>query len=396
MNKWENKYEAYKNGGLDMEIEELRKAYDESHMNKEEYNNLVKYERIRDNLPKVENLLEYRRELEKFLNSVDDELYRRERLTEITKEAEKLDESMKKIEEEYSNVEAQLKDKNLSQKEREELNGKKLEILYRRDENNKNYAKGQEELNSFLGEDNKFSDKSDEQLKGLALETSSRISKCNMAGRNLIEGKSWDYVEHVLNDWKEQTKYTGRRKIAEEAKKAKENKELEKGQKKFTDKNINDLEDPYMLLNNYEYDEDLGEADNKLATRPKHPILTRIKNLFKNLKNKLFSREKDADNENEEKSEKEGENNKKEYSDKDLGLDKDFRTYIRDLADKGMEGLSDEEKAEKRKAAEEKLAAMRKSNREAEAAKFNGKGSFKKRDYAAQSDYRQQNNGETR
>ena len=80
--------------------------------------------------------------------------------------------------------------------------------------------------------------------------------------------------------------------------------------------------------------------------------------------------------------------NKTEES-KEQDEDKSFREYIKAVAEKGMDGVSMEEKVAKQEKAERKLAEMREANRAAEAEKFG-------QDYAEKSDYRNKDDGEER
>ena len=61
--------------------------------------------------------------------------------------------------------------------------------------------------------------------------------------------------------------------------------------------------------------------------------------------------------------------NKTEES-KEQDEDKSFREYIKAVAEKGMDGVSMEEKVAKQEKSERKLAEMRKANRAAETEKF--------------------------
>lgn len=436
MSKWEEKYEEYKSGLLDTKISELKLLVDNKTAKQEDYDELKKYGRIKENLSKVENLLEYRDKLEKFLDNVDTEINRRETLKNNDKQIKELDRKIKKLQEEYVKVEQQLKDSNIKEEQKLKLEAKKSELLSNINENNSNFAKKQEELKSYLNTDSELKDKSPKQLNAVALKVSSRISKCNMAAKNLVDGKSWDFIEYRLDNWKEPTKYVSKRKIAKEAREmnkqevpnikgiesentkekdsVEENvKEMEEqlrrmenpqneipkevNEEKFTDKDIEEISE--------KIEEDLGE-DNKpaLTFMDRHPRIAKILNFFRRFRNnesenekyvrEYYDRiepqetnkdEKPAINEKPKEEEKIEEKVEEKISEKDLGLDKDFRTQMRELAEKGMEGLSEEEKAERRKAAEEKLAKFRAENRAREAKKFG-------QEYADRSDFRQTNN----
>lgn len=441
---WEEKYEEYKIGLLDDKIEKLREKVESKKATKDEYKELKKCEREKESIKarphQLENISEYKNKLEVFLDSVDAELERRENLKNINKEIKQLNDKMEEIQEECMEIEKQLKDSNLKGEDRKELEDEKQKLLSDKKENNIKFIEKQEELKGFLNTKSELSNKSNRELYDLALNVSSRISKCNIIGSNLISGKSWDNIEYRLDNLKEKTKYTRR----ETAKKIK----VEKPQniinsKKAENQDINNTEPKEESKDDFT-DEDIekmGEAikkdvDNlkgkgtnnlpyynnnyKRSFRYRHPIVAKLMDLFKaindrvKLGNKDYKRYQEYNSEHErlkkiqdeiyaksikgtdvdekdEKKKKSSDISKQEniekVSEKDLGLDKDFRAQIRELAEKGMEGLS--EKAAKRKAAEEKLAKFRASNREEEARKFGA-------EYAKQSNFRQKEDDDER
>ncbi len=470
MSDWEEIFEEYRNGALENKIHELEELYKNAKASKEQYNELIKCKRIKNNLDKegnildkIGNILEYKKELEVYLEEINLELHNRKKQKGINIEIQNLDNKMKVIEAEYARIEQQLKNPNLDAVERHKLETKKQKVLSLKNENNRQYGKRKSELEGYLNEN---SEKTDEELNALALKVSSRISKCNIIGRNLLNGKSWDYIECRLDNFKEPTKYTGRRKIKKELNKQeaneqevneqkangqKLNEQKANGQKlneqKANGQKLNEQEANGQEVNRQEANEqevNRQEANEQEANEQKHPTLAKIANVFRNLKHRiksLFTRrqgieeylnelqlnelqgemngnydgelEEDIPEEDrkgiekmieeekakkikeEEEAKKIKEREKAKKTEKRLGLDKDdedFKTYIREIANEGMNGVA----AKRTKAAEEKLAAMRAANRAAEAEKFNGKGSFKNRDYGAQSDYRQQNNEEIR
>lgn len=322
---------------------------------KEEYDEYQRLSRAKENLPKIENLFKYKEKLETFLDDVDEELAKRENLKAVNKEIEKLDKKMSEIEKESMEIESNLKDPNLKEEKKEELKSKKDKLMAERDENNKNYSKKQEELKSYLGKDNGLNEKTDKELNALALNVSSRISKCNMATKNLLRGKSWDAIDCKLENWNEPKKYTGRKK-----------QEL----------NIFDPEEVEKFFSKKE------EENNKLdlTFADKHPRLARIGKFFRNIANRITGK-KEESAKTPKKEEPKKEEPKEKVSEEELGLDKDFRAQLKELAEKGMDGMNAEEKAARQEVAKAKLEEMRKANRETEANKFGKK-------YADKSDYR--------
>lgn len=73
MNKWEDKYEKLKNGEFDARIDELKDKANNKTATKEEYKEYEKLSKSKNNLGKVENVLEYREKLKEELNELKQE-----------------------------------------------------------------------------------------------------------------------------------------------------------------------------------------------------------------------------------------------------------------------------------------------------------------------------------
>ena len=113
-----------------------------------------------------------------------------------------------------------------------------------------------------------------------------------------------------------------------------------------------------------------------LTFADKHPRLAKIGNFFKGIRDRIIRREK-----NETENIETKEPVKKEETD-----EKSFKEYIRQIAEKGMDGVAADEKAARVEAAKIKLEEMRTANRISEAIKYG-------EDYAKQSDPRTQDDG---
>lgn len=74
MNKWEDKYEKLKNGEFDARIDELKDKANNKTATKEEYKEYEKLSKSKNNLGKVENVLEYREKLKEELNELKQEV----------------------------------------------------------------------------------------------------------------------------------------------------------------------------------------------------------------------------------------------------------------------------------------------------------------------------------
>lgn len=365
MRKWEEKYEKLKNGEFDSRIDELKTKIDDKTATREEFKEYQKLEKSKGNIDKVKNVLEYRQKEESFLDDIKKELKVREDIKNADQESLKIEVELIQTEKELESIYTQLKDKTLDDEKRAELKTKKSELISKIDENNKKYLENQELLKSGLNRDEKLKKYTDEQLEELKLTTSSRISKCNMVANSLVNGLSWDSIDLKLDNWK---RYTNKdKKLSNKGKTDDKSKGDEaKGQSKGEENGNRETGE----LNN----EELRKKSEKRAQfEAKHPRLARIGKWF----NKVFGR-----NDTLLPPPEQTEPPKEEET---LDADKSFKEYIKQIAEKGMDGLAAEEKAARQAAAKEKLAQMRAANRAAEAKKFG-------QDYADKSDFRPKEN----
>ena len=132
MRKWETEYNDLKNGQLDEQIRKMSEKVDDKTIKKEEYKEYNKLLKVKENLPKVENILEYRNILQKSLDEIKAELKKYEEydkfqkqsdeLEKISKENEELSEKLDKILARKQEIQTQLKSKDLSEEEEEKVN----------------------------------------------------------------------------------------------------------------------------------------------------------------------------------------------------------------------------------------------------------------------------------
>ena len=369
MSKWEDKYNEYKDGGIDNVISELLSKGVTTKEQKKEYDKLVK---IKGKMPQVENVIEYRDKLKEQLNELKTELHTRETLANASKKIEQLGQEIDRLQEQSAKVSKQLKDPKLTDEKRAELQAEQNEIGTKMAKTQDGIKENEDILNSAVGTKRDLQDLSTEEIKKRTVDTQTKISKCNMVAHNLLNGLNWNMIDMKLDNWQD-------RKFTSKDGKLKDEIETSKGSKK------EDREETQKMGKEDEevfYFDDLEEdAPSKnppaLTFAQKHPRLAKIGDFFKGLKDRIFKNGKD-DTQN---TETKGAFNK-EQEDKEL----DFKEYIKQIAEKGMDGLAAEEKAARQQAAKEKLAKMRAGNREAEAEKFG-------QEYADQSDYREQDEG---
>lgn len=381
MSKWEDKYEEYKNGGIDTVISKLTSKGISTKEDKKEYKRLSK---IKDSMPQVENIMEYRNKLKEELKLLKSELETRKSLEQAADKKKKLEEKISKYQSRYEEIEKELKNKDLTDSERAKLESEKTEISTEMPKAQDERDKEEQTLFKGLEEKREWSRTPKEEINNKILETQTKISKCNLVARNLLQGLSWEQIDIKLDNWKDRNlkgKKTSNPNIVERygfkldtSKIEEPEKEPEKG----------------LYLNEDELREDFKKASeyNKTQTNypevtfeTRHPILSKMGKFFKKGFENIKSIFSEKTNKPDDKFIKEDVINTIEDIDNAEKEDKSFKEYIREIAEKGMDGISEEEKAAKQEELKKKLEELRSKNRENEAKKFG-------KDYAEQSDYR--------
>ena len=388
MSKWEDKYEKLKNGEFDARIDELKEKKSNKTATREEYKEYEKLSKAKNNLGKVENVLEYREKLKEDLKDLKQEIEIRRDAVLANLEYRELEEELAKITEEIIKTEKELKNPEIQEDRKNELLAKREELYGKRDENNSKYAKAQKALEGEFNREGELKDLSKKEIEDKALLLKTRMSKCNMVAKNLLNGASWDTINLKLDNWDKDKRFTRKKdeKSVENTKNENSNLEKEVSGNASLENKSEELDERDL------FSDSKSEAYNKnkqLMFEKKHPRLAKIQSWFK----KMFGKEEKMLPEPEEKGKSEkikaaSALNKTEES-KEQDEDKSFREYIKAVAEKGMDGVSMEEKVAKQEKAERKLAEMRKANRAAEAEKFG-------QDYAEKSDYRNKDDGEER
>lgn len=370
MRKWEERFEKLKNGEFDAKIDELKAKVDENKATREEYKEYEKLVRCKGNIDKVENIVNFRKKTELYLDEIKKEILLRESVKKANQESLKLEVDLIQIEKELENVNTKMKDKTLTPEEREKFETRKKEVLAKRDDNNKKYVENQAALKEGLNRNEKFKDLDDKGLEELKLTTSSRISKCNMIANSLVNGLSWDSIDLKLDNWK---------KLTNKGKKlSKKEKDPEKTNENNQPENENDEKDLFSSEEKKKQNEELRIKKEKQAEfAKKHPRLAKIGNWFKKMfkKEELLPEPKIVPTTTQTKVEKE----------EKLDSDKSFKDYIKYVAEYGEKDAR-KEQLKDNEALKQKLENMRAANRKREAEKFGA-------DYAKQSDTRNQDEG---
>lgn len=373
MRNWEEKYEKLKNGEYDSRIDDLKQKIDEKKTTREEYKEYEKLTKSKGNLNQIKNVLEYRDITVKKLENIKNEIEIRQSMKKANEESIKIEVEMNLLSKEMEKISKQLKDPKLNADQKEALSKRQEELYAKRDENNKKYVENQAQISKGLNRDEGLKNYSDKELEIMKLTASSRISKCNMVANSLVNGLSWDSIDLKLDNWNNK-KF-----------KAKDDKSVKNWREARKEKVENfklDIKDPEKISDREEDIKEEGEQ-NKLPDRTfddRHPRLAKIKKFFKNIKDKFSKKEVTPEKPEEDKPEKE--ENKVEN-------DKSFKEYIKEIAEKGIDGISNEKAENKKEQLKKRLEELRKANREAEANKFG-------KEYAKQSDYRQKDDDEGR
>ncbi len=358
MSKWEDQYEEYKNGSLDDRITELKDKVDKRTAKSEEMKEYEKKLNIKNKLPEVKNILEYRDKLKEELYGINTEIATRNTLEEANKKKMQLEIELVKLQKEYDNAIDVFNHLKPTEKNKEQIEEKKAEIREKINQNNNEYVKQEEILKSALGDKRPYLELTQQQMEKKKIELSSKVSKCNMVAKNLLNGLSWDSIDMKLDNWKD-------RKFTAKDVKAIENSK-EEGINPVEVYN-NNKEDTYQ-----EYPEDPMNYDSDLRFSYNHPRLAKIRDffrnsrigkLFKNIKNKLLLPE----GKKQEKTELENPKPEEPKKEKDS-----FKDEIKVVAKVGYKDAR-KEQLKNNKELRARYEAMKEANRKNEEEKFGKK-----------------------
>lgn len=365
------KYEQLKNSNLDQELKQLETKVQEKTISSEEYKKYNRLLKIKQNMSKIENVLEYRDILANDLKDIEKEIEIIEKLENAKEEKGELEENLKEMLKERDKLQKKLK-KAEKPEEKEELKESIKELDAKIDDNNNKFTENQHIINESEKIENNNSIK---ELQKAKENTRTKISKCNMVVNNLINGLSWDSIEINLDKWKDR-KYTVNK---ENSRKMKDKKEARKSEQKDGRrpiesvkkmiKNIGQKIEQYSEMNYFtDFEEEKEEQEmieNKDDNLPievsefdkKHPRIAKIKNWFK----KIFKSDKETNETiiNEISSVK---NEKDERE--------DFKKYLKEIAEKGYEKVEKEHNEERIKKAKEKFENMKEEAYKRETEKY--------------------------
>lgn len=367
--KWETEYNKYYSGEYDQEYEELRlkferdsssiqgtirqddKSMQDSIKNgKEQYEKYKKMKRIKENISKVKNIIKYRDKLEEQITEIDEAL-KSKKGTDIEKleqDCEKLEEDLKVLQENERNIELKLKKKDLLDKEKSALRDELDKVQLKIQANSFEFSRIQNSIGAYKNAKNnsksKFDKLSAEQLNGLKLDLCTKRSKCNMACKYMMQGKSWNAVEVKLDNW-DKSKYTVHnnlrgKSLVQNKIRAMKAKKDELAQRKAD-----------LAVRKEKYEKKCSALANMQDTKW-YQFVQR----FKNWRTKR-ALTKELENEEEELIAEQEEIQKIEkITNKTKSKDDDFKAYLKAVAEKGMDTINKEKIAKMKEEAANKYA----------------------------------------
>lgn len=348
--EWERKFEEYDINAETKKIDVLTEKLNNKTITKKEYSELKRTETINKNIKQVANILEFKKELEEAQSKIKKEIAKinkdkknNEKDEDVEKDDATLEKELNEIQKELEIVEKSLKNTNLKENDRKNLEDKYKDLIHKKDENNKLFVKNQNKEMKKMKKNDK--EVSLEELEKKSMELGVKIGKCHLVGRILMAGGTWDSI--YVKDSKNEKYKAENGKITEKFGKDTVNKTL--GQ---IGKNVAQI----METQNVDNEKNKGET---ALTQPskfeqKHPklanILNKVKNIFKKKdKNKVKEQLAQDTQNSETKSQRD-----------------EFIDYLKQVAEKGKDGIE----KQNREAAKERLEAKKKEAYERETNKF--------------------------
>ena len=372
---FEIEYELWENGDRNTEIENLEKKG--RGMYRDEYERLKYLNKVKENLSKTKNIMEFKEKLNEKLNEMKKQIeyidkqqeLNREELQELNREEQSINEEEQSINGEKQIINQEL-NRLMSQEEnlKRELKAGTIkeedydkEIMQLRSNKNKNQEKYRENQKKYKENREKYRKNQErylkyqenfknlsatkikvnrENLESKVVELSSKISKCNMACNNLMKGKSWEAIEIKLDNWEEKRFTSSSRtpiRTAEEANATKDNLKVDDQEKPDEEQlNFNEENEETALV-----PETQESRFQKFVN--KHPRFKKIVEFFKDkFSIKTEKEETEETEEKEETTEAHASNTKAEKS---------FKDELRKIAEKGLDGVKKERFEEMKKEA---------------------------------------------
>ena len=335
MKKWEKKYNVIKSAEFEKRLDELQLKFDSKSITREELKELESSKRKKENVQKVDNVLEYKSKLEEQLTKVKAEEARRRKLSMTSKEMKRLQHELEGLKSRQEFVQKIIGKGNLPEQEKQDYREELIGLNEKINKNQDLYSKTYKDREEIEGSSEKLALLSDEELQGKIIDVSSKISKCNMICGRLVEGYSWDSIDVKLENWQER-EFRGEKGTLAKMQRASEpvresalsqlSTELGKAPAGRVEEHTNSTE--MVEISDFDLD---------------HPRIARIKNLFKNAARRVkdfFRRDNAIDADFVEEIEEEVKEVVKETP--NIDDNKEFRDYIKVVAEKGMEAANRE------------------------------------------------------
>ena len=373
-------YSNIKKGNLDTILKDLQTKIDERSASKEEFKKMEMYTNIKNNVSKIDNILEFKAKLEKEKTNIDAEIAKIKSIPKLEDRINELNIQMQALQTEKQTIQETLSKKDLKDEERAELEARVGKIDLELAKNNNEFSINQKKMASAeSSKEHSIEDIS--ELENRKIEISSQISKCNMIVNNLIQGKSWDYVEMKLDNWKDR-RFTSKEPISQKAEpikgEAKVNEPETVKNSEVKDQGKEEKEEKVEDGAVFE-DHDVEEIQLDTIFEDKHPRLAKVKEFFKKMAKKVKHSiinsmrkkeeleeievvEETKEDKNEEKINEEStvvespiKENKDVEDKKEEKPNNDFKAYIREVAEKGLKQMEQEKNEKAKQDAKEKF-----------------------------------------
>lgn len=398
MKNWEEVYNKYENGEMKQRYNELRAKFtSQKNRTMEDFNELKKMEKIMGNLPKVKNIINYQEKLDEELTILKEEYNARMAqeaksadIEDVRRKFEYSKEAIAKAEAEIDDIVMQINEaKNrdeigaLKEKRDEalkklgELNTENAEIKTKLEESEKTKPSLNKSLEKYTTE----------ELREKCFKISSEVSKSNVVAGFLMEGANRDSIALKIEGWKDRN-YTSKTKLPLTRKERAEKNPPKKDdlKTKSAEEAEKDKQEPLVLTykdllraenaRNQQYNEDIDIDDKGTALIDPNDFATafprlakRFPNMGNNILGKALLKTKNIFRRNKQEIEDTDEqivatSNKSNSQAKETKPSfKDYLKYdVLDVAEKGVDGIDEERKAELK----EKLEANRKAAMERE------------------------------
>ena len=233
MKNWEEVYEKYKSGEMEQRYNELKEKVENNKVETKigddgkeyvekreltadeykEFQSMKNFTKVKENIAKVGNILELKEKYKTEYKEMEVERARKKNLNAQKTMMQQIENDLKTKLEVRNRLTPFLYASDISDVKREEvkttledLNGKIEELQ----------EKYKTSIEGFSLEDNlktKYSELSDKDLRKSMRKVAIKISKCDIVAGELMEGQSWDRIDYKLDNW---NKYVDKSKIVSE------------------------------------------------------------------------------------------------------------------------------------------------------------------------------------